>query len=78
MKKLLLLNFFLFSLLFVDCKKDQSTEIVIPAGSVDMLAKAINDSPENGVIRLAAGTHSESATIVVSKKSVLSATMALF
>ena len=58
----------LFTLGISGCKKDKSNEIVIPANSVDALAKAIQDAEENGTIRLASGIHTESGTITIDKK----------
>lgn len=58
----------LFTFVFFSCEKDSTNEIVIPAGSVDALTKAIDDIEENGIIRLAAGTHSESGTVTINKK----------
>lgn len=57
--------------LFAGCKEDNTSEILIPAGSVDALAKAIQSVPENGTIRLAAGTHTESGTITITKQICL-------
>lgn len=53
------------------CDDDKVSEIVIPAGSVDALAKAIENSEVGGTIRLAAGMHTESGTVTITKQICL-------
>jgi len=42
--------------------------VVVPAGSVDALAGAIDDVCTGGTVRLAAGVHTENAGVVIDKK----------
>ncbi len=48
-----------------------SRQIVIPAGSVDALAQAIEDVCPGGTILLAAGLHTENAGVLIDKKITL-------
>ena len=45
--------------------------IVVPAGSNNALAQALQDAGEGGIVYLRSGLHTESAGIVISKRVIL-------
>jgi Periplasmic copper-binding protein (NosD) len=45
--------------------------VVVPAGSVDALAQALQDAGEGGIVYLRSGLHTETAGVVISKKVIL-------
>ena len=66
MKAFILTCLVLFVLMLSGCKKDEKNNIVVPAGSVDALAQAIEDAGDGGTVILASGNHNESSSVTVS------------